>query len=112
MKPGKQAELAAAEFLKRKGLVVLQANFRCRYGEIDLVLRDRRTIVFAEVRLRTTDRFGGAAYSIDPRKQARVIAAARHWLAGHAEPACRFDVVLLDRIDPPRIQWIRDAFSA
>jgi putative endonuclease len=56
--------------------------------------------------------FGGAAHSVTRRKQARIIAAARHYIAGKEEMPCRFDVVLLERLDPPRIEWIRDAFSA
>ena len=85
---------------------------QCRLGEIDHVLRDGPSIVFVEVRLRTNPSFGGAAESIGPRKRARIIAAARHYLAGKPEVPCRFDVVLLDRLEPPRIEWIRDAFSA
>ena len=68
--------------------------------------------MFAEVRLRQSRTFGGAAYSVDKRKQARIIATARHYLARGKEAPCRFDVVLLERIEPPRIEWIRDAFSA
>ena len=56
--------------------------------------------MFAEVRLRRSKDFGGAAYSVDRRKQARIIATARHYLARDAKRACRFDVVLLERIDP------------
>jgi len=112
MKPGEQAERLAATYLESKGLSLIESNYRCRRGEIDLVLRDRDTIVFAEVRLRQSSRFGGAAESVDRRKQARIVAAARHYLAGRGEVACRFDVVLLDRLEPPRIEWIRDAFSA
>lgn len=111
MSAGKQAELIAAAYLQRKGLALVETNYHCRYGEIDLVLRDRETIVFAEVRLRRSSRFGGAAYSIDRRKQAKVIAAARHYLAGRKERPCRFDVVLLEEIEPPQIEWIRDAFA-
>lgn len=111
MKPGDRAERLAAEYLRDKGLNLLESNYRCRVGEIDLVLRDGDTIVFAEVRLRTNAKFGGAAYSIDRRKQARLIAAARRWLAGKEDAPCRFDVVLLDRLDASGIDWIRDAFS-
>ena len=111
MNAGKQAELVAAAYLQRKGLALLETNYHCRYGEIDLVLRDRDTLVFAEVRLRRSSRFGGAAYSVDRRKQDKVIAAARHYLAGRKEMPCRFDVVLLEEIEPPQIEWIRDAFS-
>ena len=112
MKAGEQAEQIAAGYLRRKGLALIEANYRCRWGEIDLVLRDRDTVVFTEVKLRRSKSFGGAIYSVDPRKQARIIAAARHYLAGRKEVPCRFDVVLLERLDPPRIEWIRDAFSA
>jgi putative endonuclease len=112
LKTGAAAEQLAAAFLARKGLKLIEANYRCRFGEIDLVLRDGDTIVFAEVRLRSSDRFGGAAYSVDRRKQARLVAAARRWLAGKKDPPCRFDVVLMDRLDASRIEWIRDAFSS
>ena len=112
VKTGRLAETAAAAYLARKGLVLIRANYRCRMGEIDLVLRDRGSIVFTEVRLRTGARFGGAAESIDARKRARIVAAARHFLAGSPDQPCRFDVVLLDALEPPRIEWIRDAFSA
>jgi putative endonuclease len=112
VKAGEQAERVAAGYLQRKGLALIAANYRCRWGEIDLVMRDRDTVVFAEVRLRHSNRFGGAAQSVDRRKQGRIIAAARHYLSGKNEGPCRFDVVLLDRLDPPRIEWIRDAFSA
>jgi putative endonuclease len=112
MKAGDRAERVAAAYLANKGLTLIESRYRCRWGEIDLILRDRDTVVFAEVRLRRSRTFGGAAYSIDRRKQARIIATARHYLAGAKEPACRFDVVLMEAIEPPRIEWIRDAFSA
>ena len=112
MKPGDQAEQVAAGYLQRKGLALIETRYRCRWGEIDLVLRDRDTLVFTEVKLRSSGAFGGAAYSVGPRKQARIIAAARHYLAGKREVPCRFDVVLLERLEPPKIEWIRDAFSA
>jgi len=112
VKPGDHAERIAAAYLQDQGLALIESRYRCRWGEIDLILRDRDTVVFAEVRLRSSKTFGGAAYSVDRRKQARIIATARHYLAGAREAACRFDVVLLERIEPPRIEWIRDAFSA
>lgn len=111
MKIGEQAERIAAKYLQRKGLALVETNYRCRWGEIDLVLRDRDIMVFAEVRLRRSQSFGGAAYSVDPRKQAKIIAAARHYLTGKQELPCRFDVVLLGDLDPSHIEWIRDAFS-
>src|SRR3989304_3748927 len=95
---GGAAEAAAAQFLARQGLTLICSNYRCRLGEIDLVLRDGPSIVFVEVRLRTNPSFGGAAESISPRKRSRIIAAARHYLAGRPEAPCRFDVVLLAQI--------------
>ena len=112
MKAGDHAERIAAAYLEDQGLAVIESRYRCRWGEIDLILRERNTVVFAEVRLRRSKAFGGAAYSVDRRKQARIIATARHYLAGAREAACRFDVVLLESIEPARIEWIRDAFSA
>lgn len=110
---GARAEQIAAAYLQRKGLTLIETNYRCRWGEIDLVLHDRDSIVFTEVRLRSSRNFGGAADSVDARKRMRIIAAARHYLADKKEvPPCRFDVVLLERLEPLRIEWIRDAFSA
>ncbi len=108
---GQTAEAAAAAYLVSEGLQLLASNYRCRMGEIDLILRDGDTVVFAEVRLRRSKAFGGAAESIDRRKQAHIVAAARHYLAGKRWPQCRFDVVLMDDLGPSRIEWIRDAFS-
>lgn len=113
MNAGARAEQIAAAYLRRKGLTLIEANYRCRWGEIDLVLHDRDSVVFTEVRLRSSKSFGGAAGSIDGRKRMRIIAAARHYLAQRKElPPCRFDVVLLESLEPPRLEWIRDAFSA
>jgi putative endonuclease len=108
---GRSAEDLAAAFLARQGLALVERNYRCRMGEIDLILRDGDTLVFAEVRLRRGATAGGAAASVTPAKQARVAAAARHYLAGGAERPCRFDVVLLDRLEVDAIEWIKDAFS-
>jgi putative endonuclease len=109
---GRAAERLAAEFLEAQGLKILERNFRCRAGEVDLIARDGHTIVFVEVRLRAGGAFGGAAASVDARKQAKVLRAARYYLAGKPEQPCRCDVVALDRLAAERIQWIRDAFSA
>ena len=105
---GVLAEEQAARFLAARGLKVLARNYRCRGGEIDLVCRDGATLVFVEVRLRTHRGYGGAAASITPMKQRRIVLAANHYLAGKPLPACRFDAVLLDGT---RIDWIRNAFE-
>lgn len=106
---GSAAEAIAADFLRSRGLVVLTRNYRCRLGEIDLVARDSDTLVFVEVRLRTSAAFGGAAASIGGAKRARMTRAARHYLATLGrEPSCRFDALLLDALDPARVEWLRD----
>jgi putative endonuclease len=107
--PGTRAEGLAADHLERHGLVILERNFRTRHGEIDLIARDGDSLVFVEVRLRSRGDFGGAAGSVTAAKRARWIAAALGYLAKIGrEPACRFDVVLLDALDPSRVSWLRD----
>ncbi|MBA2689719.1 MAG: YraN family protein [Burkholderiales bacterium] len=109
---GKVAEDLAARYLASRGLKLITRNYRCRFGEIDLILQDGKTTVFAEVRLRESQRFGGAAASVGTQKQQRLIATAQHYLAGqHTPPICRFDVITLDRLEPSAIEWIKDAFG-
>ncbi len=106
---GGAAEEAAARFLAHRGLEIVARNYRTRFGEIDLVARDGATLVFVEVRMRSSARYGGAAASIGLRKRARIEAAARQYLARLGrEPACRFDVVTLDGAGPA---WLRGAFE-
>ena len=109
---GLAAERIAATFLQSQGLKLLETNYRCRFGEIDLVLRDGDTLVFAEVRLRTWVNFGGAAASITAKKREKLVRAARHYLASSAgTPPCRFDAVLLSGLRWQDIQWIKNAFG-
>lgn len=108
---GAAAEALAAAYLAQRGLAILERNYRCRGGEIDLVARDGATLVFVEVRYRRSRAFGGAAASVDARKQARILLAARHYLAGRGDVPCRCDVVALDALAPASIEWIRDAFG-
>jgi putative endonuclease len=110
---GAQAEDLAAAHLERQGLRLVARNFRTRHGEIDLVMRDGATLVFVEVRLRTTSGYGGAAASITAAKRARLVAAAQGYLAQLGrEPPCRFDAVLLDGLAATRIEWLRDILEA
>lgn len=109
---GEAAEQLAANFLTRQGLKVLERNYRCKGGEVDLICRDGRALVFVEVRLRSNANFGGAAGSITPTKRRRVILAAQHYLLDKPLPQCRFDCVLLDALDAASIEWLRDAFQA
>ncbi|MCM8564188.1 YraN family protein [Thauera linaloolentis] len=113
---GRIAEDLAARHLEAHGLRIIARNVRCRGGEVDLIGLDRGSVVFVEVRLRTNARFGGAAESITSAKQRRVLLAARWWLGGQGRrfqsAACRFDAVLLDRLDEAGITWLRGAFDA
>jgi putative endonuclease len=107
---GADAEQAAADYLIRQGLKLLARNFRCRGGEIDLIMQEGGVLVFVEVRARASAAFGGAAASITPTKQGRIILAARHYLARYQVDApCRFDAVLLQA---GRMQWLKAAFEA
>ena len=108
---GAQAEQLACAHLERAGLRLLTRNYRCAQGEIDLIMDDRGTLVFVEVRYRRSAVFGSAAESVDRRKQSRLQAAATHYLLVHQlDRACRFDVVALSGA-PAHVDWLRDAFS-
>ncbi len=104
---GDAGEEHAAQHLVAHGLKVLARNFRVKGGEIDIVCRESAMVIFVEVRKRARSDFGGAAYSITPTKQKRLILAARHWLARHGDCACRFDCVLIDN---EKLEWVKDAF--
>lgn len=107
---GARAEDLCAELLRAAGLKLVERNWRCRLGEIDLIAEEEGTLVFAEVRMRGPGHFGGAGESITAAKRSRLIAAARLYLARRPEVSCRFDVFLID--GPPRhVQWIRNAFT-
>ncbi len=109
---GKDAEARAAQYLQAQGLHIVERNYRSRYGEIDLIARDGTTLVFVEVRARSSNAFGGAAASITAAKQKKLTRTALHYLAaaGHT-PRCRFDAVLLSNNAAP-VEWIRDAFGS
>jgi putative endonuclease len=114
---GDDGEARAWEHLRTRGLVLVQRNYRVaagprsRGGEIDLIARERDgTLVFVEVRSRVDARFGGAAASISPAKQRRLVFAAQHFLRRfNSPPPCRFDVVA---IEGERIEWLKGAFDA
>lgn len=108
---GRRAETLAADFLQARGLRLLERNYGCRSGEVDLILTDGAVLVFAEVRLRRNPGYGGAAASVTAAKRQRILIAARHYLSGKPERPCRFDVLVLDELDPQRIEWIKDAFG-
>ena len=105
---GKAAEDAAAVYLAKRGLDLVERNWRCKGGEIDLIMRDGAVLVFVEVRARKNARFGGAAASIDAAKQGRIVHAAQLYLSRlPSPPRCRFDAVLFEG---ERLDWLKDAF--
>jgi putative endonuclease len=111
---GQAGEDAALAHLLQHGLILVERNFRCKGGEIDLIMQERKQgrdeLVFVEVRKRADLRHGGAAASVTPRKQARLILAAQLFLQRYrAPPACRFDVIA---IDGDALNWIRNAIEA
>ncbi len=111
---GDAAEDRALDHLRAAGLRLVTRNYRTPHrggGEIDLVMREPDgTLVFVEVRRRTSRAFGGAAASVGATKQRRIVFAARHYLMRlGAAPPCRFDVVA---VEAGRIEWLRAAFDA
>jgi putative endonuclease len=114
---GRAAERAAREFLAAQGLSCVAANFRTRAGELDLVMREGPLLVVVEVRCRRcAARYGGAAASVDRRKQRRLIAATGLFLLAHRRLAAlriRFDVVAVTPGAGTLLcEWLRDAFRA
>ena len=106
---GRRGEQAAARYLRRRGYKILSHSDRSRPGELDLVARDGRTLVFVEVRSRARDDFGGAGASISAGKRRRIVYAARHFLRRYqTPPPCRFDAVLLQA---DRLIWLKAAFE-
>lgn len=106
---GRAGEQAALRYLRRQGLRLVEANFSCPGGEIDLVMHDGATLVFVEVRQRADHDHGGAAASIGPQKIRRLVHAAQVYLQRFdALPACRIDVVA---IDGDQLDWLQDAIE-
>lgn len=112
---GASAEESACRYLLDQGHQLLARNYRCRYGEIDLIMGDGSTIVFVEVRMRSRTDYGSGAESVDARKQGRLLRSAEHYLKRHGKllASCRFDVVSIHRAGKEdRLKWIRNAFGA
>ncbi|MGI9324951.1 MAG: YraN family protein [Pseudomonadales bacterium] len=125
---GAEAEEVAARYLRRKGLCIVERNFSCRLGEIDIVAaaqsHSQQLLVFAEVRLRNQLDFGSGAESVTHRKQQKLVRAAKYYLlkqgtaaADGGLPMCRFDVISMRHPNYTanakwHIEWIQDAFEA
>lgn len=116
---GQAAEDLACRYLQGQGLHLIERNYRCKRGEIDLVMRDTSSVVFVEVRYRRNRRFGSGAESVDRHKQAKLTATALHYLQSNkaaAKSPARFDVVSVSvqgkSGDTAAIEWIKNAFDA
>lgn len=113
---GQQAEQWAERHLLAQGLQTLARNWRCKRGELDLVMLDGDTVVFVEVRYRLHARWGGAMGSVDAGKRQKLVLAARYFLlkeARWADAPCRFDVVAIEGSDASAagLNWLKNAFE-
>lgn len=107
---GQIYEKKAEAYLIEQGLKLVVRNFRCKLGEIDLIMQDQQKLVFVEVRFRTSNDFGGSAASVSRGKQKHIIRTAQYFLKCtyvNRPPMCRFDVVALKG---DNIKWIKNAF--
>lgn len=112
---GRDAEQLAARYLARQGLSLVASNHRARVGELDLVMREGRTLVIVEVRARHSAQMATPAQTIDRHKQRRIIRATQHFILcnrQYRDWPLRFDVVgITGALDAPQISWLRAAFS-
>lgn len=106
---GEQSEQQACDYLLKQGLTLIEKNFSCKYGELDLLMFDQQTMVIVEVRFRKSNKFGGALESITAKKQSRIIAATQYYLSQKKlQSAIRFDVIAMS--SESDINWIKNAF--
>ena len=112
---GSHFEDLALALVQRDGLRLITRNFNCRYGELDLVMRDREVVVFVEVRYRRSQGFGGALDSVGAAKRDRLTKTASLFLQAHPDLArhpCRFDVIAISgAAETPSFNWQRNAFE-
>ena len=117
LRKGLRYELEARRYLETGGLQLLESNYRCRLGEIDLIMRDADWVCFIEVRFRASTDFGGASASITRAKQRKIVKTALYYLAGHPDlmqRALRFDALLIQQTARGALDynWIKNAFYA
>jgi len=107
---GERSEQQACNYLLKQGLQLIDKNFRCKQGEIDLIMQDLQTLVIVEVRFRKSKQYGGALESITAKKQSRIIATTQYYILTHKiKSAIRFDVITLS--NDTDINWIKNAFQ-
>lgn len=108
---GDEKERLAVRYLKRQGCHIVARNVSSPFGEIDVIARHKEYLCFVEVRYRKNRHYGGAALSVGPSKQKKIIRTAEYYLQQHpdlARNACRFDVIA---IDGEELEWIENAFG-
>lgn len=112
---GQKGEKQAVRHLKLKGYKVITTNYRCQYGEIDIIARDADTLIFIEVKTRKTTAFGGPSAAVDHRKQKQISKVAHHYLITHHndDVDARFDVISILSPDgkASEIEHITNAFD-
>jgi putative endonuclease len=111
---GKKSERLAAEYLKLKGYRIIETNYRCPVGEIDIIAREKGTLVFVEVKARRSSRFGSPKGAVTPAKQRKISMAALDYLkrSGQDDARARFDVVAIDtETGRPDIEVVKNAFE-
>lgn len=111
---GRQAEQNACKFLQQQGFRLLEQNYSCRLGEIDLIMLQDTKLIFVEVKYRGSAQFGAASEAVDFRKQQKIIRSAEFYLQQHpqlSEMQCRFDVISYTG-KTEQIEWLTDAFSS
>lgn len=108
---GNLAENQACEFLQKQGLKLIEKNYNCRTGEIDLIMQDKQALVFVEVRYRAKNEYGSALDSVDQHKIKKLISAANHYISTHQiDQPMRFDVIGFNASNKPN--WVKNAFTA
>ncbi len=112
---GQLAEAEACEYLQQQGLRLLERNYHCRHGELDLIMTDGKSTVFIEVRYRSNTDYGSGAETVNRRKQQKLIATASYYLQNNrqlAQQPARFDVISMTQATNRfSIDWIQDAFQ-
>lgn len=108
---GEKSEQLACDYLLKQGLQLIDKNYRCQHGELDLILSDNQTLIIVEVRFRQSNAFGGALESITRKKQSRIIASTQYYLLKNKiNRPIRFDVIAMS--NDKQINWIQNAFQS
>lgn len=112
---GKLSEQLAAKYLIKNGLTIIETNFHCRFGEIDIIAKNDKTLIFVEVKYRSDVNYGGAISAVATSKQEKIKKSARIYLQQQAlneyNTACRFDVIAMQgQLNSPEITWLTNAF--